>query len=87
MASRQGEALQAYNASAWGSLTITKSDATILSPVLRALYVGGTGDVAVRMMDGSTPIFVAVPAGSILPIQIDKVLSAGTSASSMVGMF
>lgn len=87
MTSRQPEALQAYNASPWGSTTITKSDATILVPVLRGLYVGGVGDVAVRMLDGSTPIFVGVPTGTTLWIQIDKVLAAGTSATSMVGLF
>lgn len=72
--------------SATGGATITKSDATVLSPPLRAVYVGGTGDLAVRMMDGSTPIFVGVPAGTVLPIAVDKVLSTGTSATSIVGL-
>ena len=87
MASRQNEALQAYNASAWGSITITPSDTTILSPVLRAIYVGAAGNVAVRMLDGSTPIFVGVLAGTVLPIQIDKVLATGTTAASIVGLY
>lgn len=73
-------------ASAAYSVTITKSDSTIVGP-LRALYVGGTGDVAVRMADGTTPTFVGVPAGTLLPIQCDKVLSTGTTATSMVGLY
>ena len=84
---RENEALQAYNASAWGSQTITPSDSTVLSPICRALYVGTTGNVAVRMLDGSTPTFVAVPAGTILPIQCDQVLLTGTSASTIIGLF
>lgn len=86
MANKKDEAFVAYDATAWGSVTITKSDSTVLSPNLRALYVGGTGDVAVRMLDGSLPIFVGVPAGTTLLIQIDKVLSTGTSATSMIGL-
>lgn len=81
------DAFQQYNASAFGGVAITKSDATVLSPFLRALYVGGTGDVAVRMMDGTTPTFSAVPAGTLLPIQVDKVLSTGTTATLMVGLY
>lgn len=84
---RVDEALQAYNASAWGSIAITASDATILSPICRGLYVGGAGNVAVRMLDASTPIFTGVPAGTLLPIQIDKVLLTGTSATSLIGLY
>jgi hypothetical protein len=74
--------------SAGGSLTITKSDATILARPTRAIYVGVSGDVAVRMAgDQTTPIFVGVPAGALLPITVDKVLSTGTTASSIVGIF
>ncbi|MCK1585486.1 hypothetical protein IVB03_39520 [Bradyrhizobium sp. 168] len=73
---------------AGGSVTITKSDATILSRPTRALYVGGAGDVAVRMFDDqTTPTFVGVAAGSILPVRVDKVLSTGTTATSIVGIF
>lgn len=86
MSNKSNEAFLAYNASAWGSQTITPNDSTILSPNLRGLYVGVTGNVAVRMLDGSTPIFVAVPAGVLLPIQIDKVLATGTTATTMIGL-
>jgi hypothetical protein len=60
----------------------------VLARPTRALYVGGTGNVAVRMVgDQTTPIFSAVPAGAILPIRVDKVLSTGTTATSIVGIF
>lgn len=70
-----------------GSVTITKSDSTVIGPNLRGLYVGGAGDVKVRMLDGSTPVFSAVPVGTLLQIQCDQVLSTGTTATLMVGLY
>lgn len=70
-----------------GSVTITKSDSTVLAPPARAIYVGGAGDLAVRMSgDATTPTFVGVAAGTVLPISVDKVLSTGTTATSIVGL-
>lgn len=85
MAGREGEIDYRPITPAWGSQTITKSDTTVLSPICRRLYVGGAGDVAVRMLDGSTPILKAVPVGTMLDIQYDQVLSTGTTATLMVG--
>lgn len=45
----------------------------------RALYVGGAGDVAVTMKGGGDATFSAVPAGTILPIRVTKVLEATTA--------
>lgn len=68
--------------------SVTKSDVTVYDPPLLALYVGGTGDVAVRMFGSQNSItFVGVPTGALLPICVDKVLSTGTSASSIVGLY
>jgi hypothetical protein len=69
------------------AFAVTKSDVTVFSQPTRSLWVGGAGDVAVRMLDGTTPIFVAVLAGSLLPIRVDKVLSTGTSATNIVGLY
>lgn len=70
-----------------GAFAITKSDATVFSQPARSLYVGGTGDVAVRMIDGTTVTFSAVPAGMLLPIRADKVLSTGTTATLIIGLY
>jgi hypothetical protein len=70
-----------------GGFAVTKSDATVFSQPTRSLWVGGAGDVAVRMLDGTTPIFVGVTAGTLLPIRVDQVLSTGTSATSIVGLY
>lgn len=68
------------------AFTITPNDGTVFTTPTRALYVGGTGNVAVRMVDGALPIFNAVPVGAVLPISIDKVLATGTTATLMVGL-
>lgn len=69
------------------AFAVTKSDATVFTQPTRALWVGGTGDVAVRMLDGTTATLVGVPAGTRLDLRVDKVLSAGTSATNIVGLY
>jgi hypothetical protein len=71
--------------SAAGSVTITKSNDTIYDPPGRGLYVGVTGNVAVRMAgDLSTPIFINVQGGTVLSICVDKVLDTGTTATDII---
>jgi ethanolamine utilization microcompartment shell protein EutS len=65
-----------------GIITVTPSDTTVLSSV-RALYVGGAGDVAVTMQDGSTGTLPNATAGSILPVQCIKVMATGTTATNI----
>lgn len=77
------------------AVVVVPSDVTVI-PTTRALYVGATGNVAVRMADrspttpggsGGTVVFASVPAGFILPIQVDLVLSTGTTASSILALY
>lgn len=68
------------------AIAVTKSDVTVYAPVLRALYVGGTGNVRVRTVQGTTVTFTAVPAGFILPVMVDMVLSTSTTATGIVGL-
>lgn len=66
---------------------ITKSDQTTYQET-RGLYVGGTGDVAVKMVgDGGTVTFATVPAGVILPICVTQVLSTGTTATGIIALW
>jgi hypothetical protein len=70
--------------SAAGSVTVTPSDTTVYDPPGRAIYVGTTGDLAVRMAgDQSTPTFVGVQGGTLLSIAVDKVLAV-TDADDIV---
>jgi len=76
-----------YSDPGTGVVAVTPSDATDLTGA-RALYVGGTGDVAVRCIftSTSTVTFVAVPAGTILPLRVTRVMAA-TTATSIVAIY
>lgn len=74
------------NSPSYKAVAVTKSDATLL-PQTRGIYVGGTGDVAVKMADGGTVTFSAVPVGTILPIQVTQVLSTNTTATLMLALY
>ena len=73
-------------ASAYGAAAVTKSDSTVI-PTTRGLYVGGAGDVAVRHANGDLVTYSAVPAGTDLAIQVDKVLSTGTTATLIIAQY
>lgn len=51
------------------------------------LYVGGTGNVSVITIGGDSVIFSGVPAGTTLPIQVLRVKSTGTTATSIIAMW
>ena len=71
--------------SAFGAKSITPSD-TAPIPTTRALYVGTTGDIAVRMANGVTITFNSVPAG-IFQVQVDKVMATNTTASNIIALY
>lgn len=74
------------------AFAVVPSDATII-PVTRGLYIAVTGNVTVRMADYlndpqaayDNVLFSNVPVG-VLPIQVDKVYSTGTSATGIVAL-
>jgi hypothetical protein len=68
------------------AFAITKSD-TVDQPPMEAIYVGGAGDVAVRMPGSTTTVvFTAPPVGTILPIKAHRVMAA-TTATLLVGLW
>lgn len=70
---------------AHGAFPVTPSDVGFI-PVCRALYIGGTGNLTVRMADDHTVLFTAVPVG-IFPIQVDQVQATGTTATNIVALY
>lgn len=63
---------------------ITPADVD-LTQYSRAIYVGGDGDLAVRMAGKENDVtFTAVPAGSLLPIRVLRVRAATTATSIVV---
>jgi hypothetical protein len=51
-----------------------------------ALYVGGTGNVSVRMAGGGNTTFVGVPAGTTLRV-VHNLLYSNTSATNLVALY
>lgn len=73
---------------AQNAAAIVKSDSTVFSPPTIGVWVGTTGDVAVRMYGSQTNVtFKNVPSGTMLPIQVDQVLSTGTGALDIVRLW
>lgn len=70
-----------------GGFPVTKSDSTVFSQPTRAVWVGGAGDIAITYLDGSSDTLHAIPAGTMLPIRVTQVLSTGTTASLISGLF
>ena len=67
-------------------VAITPSDANDLTNVLRQIFVGVAGDVALLDTSGSSTIHKNVAAGSYIgPFKITRVLATGTTATNMVG--
>jgi hypothetical protein len=78
------------------SLTSPAEDAAPIVPgpaeetltyLTRAIYVGVSGDIALRMQSGATITLVDVPAGTFLPLRVEQVLSVGTTADAIVGFW
>lgn len=70
-----------------GALTVTPSDSTPLTQDVRALYIGGTGDVTVKTTNAETVSFIAVPTGFILPIRCTHVMETGTTAEFIIALY
>lgn len=67
-------------------VAVTPSDSTNLTGA-RALYVGGTGNLALRAVnDSSTVTLESVPAGSIIPVRVSRVMAA-TTATAIVAIY
>ena len=86
-----GAAGESYTNPAIRAELLIKSDSTVFTYFTRALYVGGAGDVAVKIMNQAgteaSVTFVGVPAGAILPIACSQLLSTGTNATNVIGLW
>lgn len=69
------------------SLAVTPSDSTVLVTT-EGLWIGGAGNVAVIHSGNTTPTtYLAVAAGTYLPFKVTKVMSTGTTATSIVAVY
>jgi hypothetical protein len=71
---------------------VTPSDTALLSYAgekgrSKGIYVGTTGNLAVKDDKGNSVTFVNVLAGVIHPISTDQILFTGTSALNIIALF
>tara|TARA_X000001388_G_scaffold22291_1_gene15157 strand:- start:145 stop:420 length:276 start_codon:yes stop_codon:yes gene_type:complete len=74
-------------ASSGTAINYSSGDQTFTYPT-RAIFVGGAGNLVVQMAgDSGNTTFTGIVAGSVLPIQIIKVVQSGSSATNAVALF
>ena len=78
---------QNFGGGAVGAFAITPSD-TVNHQVTRAIWVGGTGNISVLMMDGTSAVFTAVAASTNLPwpMRVRRVNATSTTATGLIGL-
>lgn len=73
---------------AWDAASVTPADGSDLSRApTQGLWVGSSGDIALTMAGGTDVTIAGVPAGTILPLRVDRVKSTNTTASSIVALY
>ena len=71
-----------------GAFDLTPSDVTVYGGRgLTSIYVGATGDAAIVTLDGGTPTYKNVPAGTRILRSCKQVLATGTTATDLVGEY
>jgi len=82
MSGRSTDVAGSYRAAA-----VTPGDSTIL-PATRGIWVGVAGNLAVIFAGDTTAVtLVGVAAGTLLPIQVTKVMSTNTTATNIVALY
>lgn len=66
-------------------IAITPADTDLVQPV-RAIYVGGSGNVKINDTGNGAVTFYNVPAGVILPVMARRIYATGTTATNIVGL-
>jgi hypothetical protein len=73
---------------ATSSVSVTPSDTEQLTYLSRALYVGVSGNVSVKLRDDTNAVvFVGVAEGTILPLQVKQVTATNTTATNIIALW
>ena len=87
MADRQFLNRGDVDAPATRAFAITPHDSNALTRTTRALWVGGAGNIALRMKDDTVDVtFSGIAAGTLLPVRVTHVRSTSTTATLILGL-
>lgn len=65
---------------------ITPDDDADVARVTRGVICGGAGNLNVILADDTSALVIPVLAGIVYPLQVKRVLSTSTTATSIVGL-
>lgn len=65
---------------------VTLSDSAVIENT-RALYIGGAGNLKVSMVEGGDVTFTGLTAGQLLPVQVTKCWSTGSTATLVIALY
>lgn len=69
-----------------GAVAVSTSD-TVNLATPSVIYVGATGNVRVLTANGDDVVFVGVPTGAVVPVQVLRVFATNTTATSLVRVY
>jgi len=73
------------NSPAEAASAVTANDSETI-PVTRGIYVGGAGNLRVRMADGADLLFSNLAAGVVHPLAVTRVYATNTTASGIIAL-
>lgn len=76
-----------WSSPAFDGEAVTPSDTDDLPDVARALFVGGSGNVTLDTLQGTTLTFRGLNGGAILPVGAKRVRATGTTATYIIALF
>jgi hypothetical protein len=77
---------QDVSLSAYSAQAVTPSDSADIK-LTRGLYIGGAGNIAVNMGDGTSVTFTAPAVGVVHNLQVSRVLATGTTATNIIALY
>jgi hypothetical protein len=69
------------------AIEVVGEDSADLAYATRALYIGGGGDLRVRMLGGGTVTLANVPSGTLIPLRVTRIFATGTTATEILGLW
>lgn len=84
--------MQQVDNSKSGAIAVTPSDTDNLvfpsgTNRTRGLYIGGAGNVKVKMADGTEVIFTAVAVGTLYELAVVRVFATLTTATNIIAVY